>query len=104
LRSDAKILALFLGNRRYYSDREMVSGNSLFQKLVLTSDSADMLARKMNQMGFSHLLVRFDIFNRWSSTQINDREKQLMIMDLFKHRVKLLTTNGGHGLFRLNAN
>lgn len=104
LHSDAKILGLFLGNRLYYSDREMIFGNSLFQELVQPSDSADMLARKMNQMGFSHLLVRFDLFNRWSSARINDREKQRIIMDLFNNQTKLLISEGGYGLFQLNAN
>ena len=104
LQPDAKILALFLGNRLYYSDREMVSDNSLFQKLVQPSESADMLARKMNQMGFSHLMVRFDLFNRWASSRIKDREKQRMVMNLFNHRTKLLISNGGYGLFQLNGN
>jgi hypothetical protein len=103
LQSDAKILALFLGKRLYYSDREMIDDNSLFQKLVQPSESADMLARKMNQMGFSHLLVRFDLFNRWASSRIKDRNKQRMIMDLFNHRTKLLIASGGYGLFQLNV-
>jgi hypothetical protein len=81
----------------------MIFGNSLFEKLVQPSDSADMLARKINQMGFSHLLVRFDLFNRWSSARINDREKQLLIMDLFNHQTKLLISEGGYGLFQLNV-
>ena len=104
LHDDAKILALFLGNRRYYSDREMIFGNALFQKIVQKSDSADRLARKMNQMGFSHFLVRFDLFNRWSSVRIDDRKKQQMIMDLFNHRTKLLISRGGYGLFELTIN
>ena len=104
LQSEAKILALFLGKRSYYSDREMITGNSLFKKLVEPSDSADMLAYKMNQMGFSHLLVRFDLFNRWSSLQLKDPEKQQMIMDLFNHRTKRLISSGGYGLFQLNVN
>jgi len=104
LQSEAKILALYLGRRFYYSDREMVSGTSLFKKLVEPSDSAGMLAYKMNQMGFSHLLVRFDLFNRWSSLQLKDQEKQRMIMDLFNHRTELLISSGGYGLFQLNVN
>jgi len=104
LDSDAKILALFLGNRGYYSDREMIFGNSLFEKLVEPSESADMLARKMNQMGFSHILVRFDLFKRWSSSRINDRGKQQLILDLFNNRAKLLISSGGYGLFQLNVN
>jgi len=104
LHANAKILALFLGNRRYYCDREMIFGNTLFQKLVKKSDSVDMLARKMNQMGFSHFLVRFDLFNRWSSVRIDDRKKQLMIMGLFNHRTKLLVSRGGYGLFELTIN
>jgi hypothetical protein len=79
----------------------MIFGNSLFQKLVQKSDSVDRLARKMNQMGFSHLLVRFDLFNRWSSARIDDRKKQLMVMDLFNYRTKLLISGGGYGLFKL---
>ena len=104
LAADAKLLGLFMGNRRYYSDREIIFGNSLFQKLVQKSDSVDRLARKMNQMGLSHLLVRFDLFNRWSSKRIDDRKKQLMVMDLFNHRTKLLISRGGYGLFKLKIN
>lgn len=103
LPSEAKILALFLGNRLYYSDREMVFSRSLFEKLVEPSDSAAMMARKMNQMGFSHLLVRFDLFNRWSSERINNREKQRMILDFFNHRTKQLFSSGGYGLFQLKV-
>jgi 4-amino-4-deoxy-L-arabinose transferase-like glycosyltransferase len=104
LQSEAKILALYLGKRLYYSDREMVADNSLFEKLVGPSDSADMLADKLNQMDFSHVLVRFDLFNHWTSSRIKDRKKQRMIMDLFNHRAKLLIASGGYGLFQLNAN
>jgi len=102
LNTDAKILALFLGNRGYYCDREMVFGNLMFQKLVQQSDSAGMIARKMNKMGFSHLLVRFDLLKSWASSRIDNREKQLMIMDLFNHRLKLLISRDGYGLFALN--
>jgi 4-amino-4-deoxy-L-arabinose transferase-like glycosyltransferase len=104
LHGDAKILALFLGKRLYYSDREMIFGSLLFENLVQQSDSTDILARKMNQMGFSHLIVRFDLFNRWSSARIKDREKQRMIMNLFNHRTKSMISSGGYGLFQLIAN
>ena len=103
LPSEAKILALFLGKRLYYSDREMVFGKSLFEKLVEPADSAAAMARNMNQMGYSHLLVRFDLFNRWSSEQINDRKKQRLILDFFNHRTKQLFSSGGYGLYQLKG-
>jgi len=78
LSPNTKILALFLGNRRYYSDREMIFGNSVFRKMIKSSDVAAEVSTELKKMGFTHLLIRYDLFNRWSAVQFNDKDS-LMI-------------------------
>ena len=45
LPANTKVMALFLGNRLYYSEREMIFGNQLFLKIVKSVDTADALVR-----------------------------------------------------------
>ncbi len=100
LRNDARILAVFLGNRRYYSDRDIVFGNALLRKLIHEADSAHRISRELKKKGLNHILVRYDLFSRWSASQFHDRERQ-RIRDLFSRHAKLVIENGGYGLFEL---
>ena len=100
LPADARILAIFLGNRGYYSHRQMVFGNALFKKLAQKSRSADRLSQALKQRGFSHVIVRYDLFNRWSAVQFNDSQKET-IMRWFKKHAELVYSKGGYGLFKL---
>ncbi len=62
LPNNAKILALFLGNRLYYSDRDLIFGNNLFRKSVKMAESSDMIIAEMQKKGFTHLLIHYDPF------------------------------------------
>ena len=99
---DARIIAVFLGNRGYYSHRQMVFGNALFKELVHRSRSADILSAAIKRRGFSHLIVRYDLFNRWSAVQFNADEKE-MIMKWFKKYTAPVYSGGGYGLFKLTG-
>jgi 4-amino-4-deoxy-L-arabinose transferase-like glycosyltransferase len=100
LSDKAKILALFLGNRRYYSDREMIFGNNLFRKSVKTAESSDMITAEMQRNGFTHLLIRYDLFNRWSAVQFDDAEKGVL-KTFFENHLTQLFSQSGYGLFRI---
>ena len=100
LRNDAKILAIFLGNRRYYSERELVFGNGLFRKLVKNTDSSDRLAAEIREKGFTHLIIRYDIFDRWSAVQFNANEIA-MLRTFFKNHMSLLFSQSGYGLMQI---
>jgi len=101
LQRNTRILAIFLGNRRYYSDREIIFGNSLFQRLVHKANSADKLSLALKQQGFTHLFVRYDLFKRWSAEQFNNSEKE-MIVRWFKKHTALVYSKGGYGLFEFS--
>ena len=100
LAEDAKIFCLFLGNRSYYSDREMVFGDFDFEGFVKNADSAVTLVAEFKKRGITHLFVKYDIFKRWSGQQFNAREKKV-IVTLFKTHADLVFESGGYGLYRL---
>jgi hypothetical protein len=58
---DAKVLGVFVGNRRYYCDRDLICDGTL-EAAVRRVDSADALAQIMRANGFSHIMIRMDLF------------------------------------------
>ena len=103
LPADAKLMALFLGNRLYYSERETIFGNQLFLRTVKSVVSAESILEKLHQRRFTHLLIRYDLFNRWTDTQFDDKEKKMLILFFDKGVTQLLSKNG-YGLYKLNSN
>ena len=102
LAADAKLLGLFMGNRRYYSDRDLVFGRNLFLKIVRNADAFTPIRDALKQQGFSHLLIRFDLFNNWADRQFSAEEKK-RLKDFFARDVKQVVSSGGFGLFELLA-
>jgi hypothetical protein len=98
LSDNAKILGLFLGNRRYYSDRELISGNKLFRKSLKAAVSSDTFLAEMQKNGFTHLLIRYDLFNRWSGVQFDDAQKSIL-KTFFENHLTQLFSQSGYGLF-----
>ena len=102
LPNNAKILALFLGNRLYYSDRDLIFGNNLFRKSVKIAESSEMIIAQMQKKGFTHLLIRYDFFNRWANEQFNDKEKE-MLKTFYEKNLNQLFSQSGYGLFRIET-
>ena len=102
LPSDAKILALFIGDRGYYSDREMRFDIHLFHSTVQKSDSAEDLQMHLVNLGLTHLLIRLDMFDNWSHNNLNKMEKQLVINFLNLKTFRLFEKNG-HTLYQLSG-
>jgi hypothetical protein len=100
LAEDAKILGLFLGSRVYYSDREMIFDFKLFKNSVHQAVSEKHLTQILKENGITHLMVRYDLFNSWSKSQFNGREKSI-IEELFFNQVSHLFSKAGYGLFEL---
>ena len=53
----------------------------------------------LHQQGITHLLIRYDLFDRWLST-LTDNDKETMAR-FFQTRTRLLFSSGGHELFAL---
>jgi 4-amino-4-deoxy-L-arabinose transferase-like glycosyltransferase len=63
LPQEARVLGVFLGDRRYYCDRELICDGT-FESGALMADSADALARMLRAKGFSHIMIRTDLFEQ----------------------------------------
>jgi hypothetical protein len=100
LPEDARILAIFLGNRSYYSDREMIFDFGLFKNSVHKAVSAEHLTRILKKRGITHLIVRYDLFSSWSESQFKGAEKAI-IGALFINHASRIFSKAGYGLFEL---
>jgi hypothetical protein len=59
-----------------------------------------MILAEMRKNGFTHLLIRYDLFNRWSGVQFNDVQKDILKAFFENHLVQLFSQSG-YGLFRI---
>jgi len=101
LSQDSRILAVFLGRRGYYSDREMIFDFSFMEKSVKVPDEPGRLYREFTHRGITHLLFRYDLFNHWVNSGVfNDTERGSIKRFLSTH-TQLVYTELGHGLYRL---
>ncbi len=100
LAKDDKILGLFLGKRRYYSDREIIFGTGLFRKTVKDAQSPDKIASDLKKSGFTHLVIRFDIFKTWSQA-VFDVDQRERLQHFLNSNIRLLFARGGYGLYQL---
>ncbi|MCK4787177.1 MAG: glycosyltransferase family 39 protein, partial [Desulfobacteraceae bacterium] len=79
-----RILFLFMGKRGYYCDKEyildMVSNRSLLRQLVKKSRKPEEILQGLRGNGITHMLIRYDIFDRWVKDEVNFtiREQELL--------------------------
>jgi len=97
---NAKILCIFFGNRSYYIDREVVFNYSLASKAIIKKDSPERIFIDLKKKKITHLLIRYDLFNKWVQDNYKSREKEV-IRQFFKKHLKLQYSKNGHGLYRL---
>jgi 4-amino-4-deoxy-L-arabinose transferase-like glycosyltransferase len=88
------ILCLFLGNRRYYSDREMNFDYGSFKTVVKESESPQRVASHLRDRGFTHLMVRHDLFKKWSNDNFAHEEKKKISLFFSLYTETLLSKDG----------
>lgn len=96
LSNNAKVLCFFLGNRRYYSDRDVIFGENLFIASVKNKEIISDLKKK----GITHLLIWYNPFDKWANNNFNDKEKMLL-EKFFKENTVIVFSKKGYGLFEL---
>jgi len=103
---DARVLFIYLGNRGYYCDRDYVfdmqKGVSTLWEIVKKSNSPEEVLTELRKMGVTHLLIRYDIFDRWVKNDFEDRERTI-VSQFFKKYVKSLYFKWGYGLYQLEV-
>ena len=105
LPQDTRILFIFLGNRGYYCNREYIfdmnNNRSMLRQFLKMSDSTEDLLLRLKRMEITHLLISYDIFNRWTKNSFTIKEQKLLKRFFDKH-VKLLYFKWGYGVSRLD--
>ena len=97
---NAKVQCMFLGNRSYYIDREVVFSYGLASKAVIQENSSKKISDDLKKRKITHLLIRHDLFNKWLQDNYNEREKEV-ISHFFTNHVELIYSKNGHGLYQL---
>jgi len=97
---EAKILGQFLGDRRYYSQREIVFEDYLLKDLVKKGRSAEAIGNQLAQRGITHLLIRHDLFEKWVGDNFSPAEINVL-KDFFGSRIVLLQATAGYALYAL---
>ena len=99
LPEEARIMGLFMGNRRYYCDKQLIFGEKELTKEVIRARSAAVLRSWFKKRGYTHLILRYDLFKQWSRS-LKDTERNILV-EFLKEDVELVFQNNSHGLYRL---
>lgn len=100
LPEEATILGLFLGNRRYYSQRNIVFAEHVLAGLVRRKTNTGTMTAELGARGITHLMLRGDLFEKWVAQNFMPDEIALL-KDFFQQRLILLDSYGGYFLYKL---
>ena len=100
LPQDARILSIFLGNRRYYFDREVLSDLPLVQTALADAANPEDLRRSLKSRGVTHLVVGSALFNNWVAGNLAPTQKALL-QRFFNEKTRVLFMENGHGVLEL---
>jgi hypothetical protein len=103
LPDDALVLCLFIGNRIYYYDRPIRSDKNVLKRAVHSSASIDQISDSLENMGITHLLMRYDLSESWIENEFDPQKRALLRLFLEK-RAKQVKNYGGYGFFELIYN
>jgi len=93
LPEDARILAIFLGNRRYYSDREIHFGIKFFKTSIKTAAVPEDILSDLTQKEFTHMIVGHNLFGWWVGNNFNQKEKADVAAFFGKYLTPLFSRN-----------
>ena len=100
LQTGSKILGLYLGNRRYYCDRAIISGEDVLTRAVILASTPDEIRQSLIARGITHLMVNIKMVHQWVGT-LDDREHR-NVVDFFNQCLKSLVTNRSYVLYELS--
>jgi hypothetical protein len=100
LPKDARILAFYLGNRTYYSDRNMDCRYPLFFDSVKRAQSADEIYQELRRRGFSNLIIRVDMFRDYVDGSLGQAARA-RLSEFFGRHVRELRVENGYALLAL---
>lgn len=100
LNHDANILAMFMGRRGYYFDREVRFDDGMLQSILQKAARPDDVLDRLRHSGITHLLTHRGLFGAWMADSLNDRETAILEQTFQKH-FELLFNSDGFVLFEI---
>lgn len=103
LPTDSKTLFLFVGNRGYYCDRPYVLDRDYeFYRMVKNASRPEQLAAGLQGKGVTHLLIRYDLFDRWKRDPVIFEDHECSLLNQFmKDHTKTLFIKRKYAVFML---
>ena len=98
---DARVLGVFLGNRRYYCDRDLIFDGTL-EAGIRSAASAEALATMLREKGFTHVIIQHDLFDKFILSRLS-ADRLNLFQAFIKNHTKSLFSEDGHILFELNG-
>jgi 4-amino-4-deoxy-L-arabinose transferase-like glycosyltransferase len=98
LGDEIKILGLFLGNRGYYSKREIVFDISGFKTTVESADVSAAIQESLRAQGVTHLMIDERLFIQWAQTNLSANAQIRLAAFLKNDTQSLLRTDKGFAL------
>jgi len=90
LKGDVRIVGMYLGNRRYYSDHDIRFDNSFFNRLMQGKGKGK----------YTHLIINLPGFNKWAGANLRKQEREF-IQDYLNQDTKPIFQKNGHFIFSL---
>ena len=100
LAPNARILALFLGERRYYFDRDVNFNEGLMTKAVQKADHHVDIQSRLKKTGITHLVVRWRLFQQWVENNMSPVEIERLNL-FFKKNTNMLYQSNGYVLLTI---
>ena len=99
LTDDHVILSLFMGNRIYYSDKPLVSGETWFTQSILQAPSVKEIQEGLLDRGYTHILANMDLVHQWLKTF--EQPDQVKVAAYFNDHARVLARNRPYALFEV---
>lgn len=96
-----KILALFLGNRRFYFDKDVEFALEKFKHTVSIPAPAGQLASELSDAGFTHVIVGVGRFKTWAKS-VFQNDQLVIINHFFNTDCTLVYAKNGYALFEIS--
>jgi hypothetical protein len=100
---DMKVLALFVGKRRYYFDKPVEMARQRFAVMVVEASAVENLTAQLSTYGFTHCLIGIQHFNSWALHHFTDKQRNLLYLWMKNECIPLFSRNG-YIVFRMKTN
>jgi hypothetical protein len=100
LPEDARVLAIFLGGRRYYFDREVVFNEGLLIRAIKQAETPDGIYALLHDSGITAIVMRVDLFANWLGQNLSGNEVE-RFQAFWNAHASRAAARGIYALYRL---